>query len=409
MGPAIFIISNIFFLAIFFAVVQNSSLWKPANFFKSLFVFILAIAYVVINKQWIFSVGGYRTSAFEQSAVFISVIFIMSPALWVTLHYFCSLIIKKTKICKNYKIKHKDFLCFRDDLSKVPPGLVTFALKLDVESYDELAASILKLKLDGFIKEKQRALYCTDKLQDNLIESEKYLLSAVESKTFKVKQYKDLVRQDAINQGLVKKNGSNKFLKLLKIIGCGVIPLLCILAIAAMSYATTLYLNVHYPLNIIDKIEYFAISEETYNGIIAQDNYKSYALEIENKYFVQTGIEGISVMDSYNNLIESMQIFVCILCLLFVFAAISSVSKISYELQHFNKKYRRTKKGIALANEAFGLKNFVKGTSQARKRIGQKITLWEYYPVYAVALGINNETEDSLVDKFITVIRPKMK
>nr|MCR5787541.1 DUF2207 domain-containing protein [Bacilli bacterium] len=71
------------------------------------------------------------------------------------------------------------------------------------------------------------------------------------------------------------------------------------------------------------------------------------------------------------------------------------------QLRYIKKNYKRTANGIDLINKSYALKNFLKDFSDIKNRKEEELILWEYYLVYAVALGVNEKINDKLINKYI--------
>lgn len=72
------------------------------------------------------------------------------------------------------------------------------------------------------------------------------------------------------------------------------------------------------------------------------------------------------------------------------------------QAMNLKRSYRRTVKGKILLNKAYALKNYLKEYSLIKYRSEQELVLWEYYLVYAAALGVNEKIEDEVMDKYIS-------
>lgn len=71
------------------------------------------------------------------------------------------------------------------------------------------------------------------------------------------------------------------------------------------------------------------------------------------------------------------------------------------QICYFTKNYTRTRKGKALLNKAYALKNYLKDYSLMKERTEEELILWEYYLIYAVALGVNVKLEDAVIEKYL--------
>ena len=129
--------------------------------------------------------------------------------------------------------------------------------------------------------------------------------------------------------------------------------------------------------------------DDYYHGIVEGEVFYDKALIRADKYSVDHVLktEIYQAIDSVYLVISIFSIFV-------------SLYFIIEELIYFNKGYKRTRKGMELLNEAYGLKNYLKDFSSINKKEEKDLVLWEYYLIYAVALGVNVKLEDKLIEKY---------
>lgn len=84
--------------------------------------------------------------------------------------------------------------------------------------------------------------------------------------------------------------------------------------------------------------------------------------------------------------------------------ALATVGYILINIKNIAKNYRRTAKGRELVNKAYALKNYLEDFSMIRERKEEELALWEYYLIYAVALGVNEDLDDEVMDKYVRYI-----
>ena len=84
-----------------------------------------------------------------------------------------------------------------------------------------------------------------------------------------------------------------------------------------------------------------------------------------------------------------------------IFSIVPAIALFINRLKNLNNDYIRTAKGIEVANNAYGLKNYLEKYSLLEKRNAEEIILFEYYLVYAVSLGVNVKIENDIINKFI--------
>ena len=71
------------------------------------------------------------------------------------------------------------------------------------------------------------------------------------------------------------------------------------------------------------------------------------------------------------------------------------------QLVYIKHNYKRTRKGVDVINKSYAFKNFLKDFSIIDKRNEKELIMWEYYLVYAVALGVNEKINDKVINKYI--------
>ena len=105
---------------------------------------------------------------------YTAVIYTFTPFLWIITIYYVRKLFKKLRIQKNSIIKKDDnFIYYRDTLNEVSPGIIMFTSAFDIDYKKCISATILKLKLLGFLEKETDLFIYTEKADIGLLESEK--------------------------------------------------------------------------------------------------------------------------------------------------------------------------------------------------------------------------------------------
>jgi len=327
---------------------------KLTKIILNIILIIGSILYLII------AVLTFHTEALEGEILdtldyFISAIimFIFSPFLWIIFFHYCKRLLGSIRIRKNAKIKSNEkFIYYRNDLDKISPSIIMFTSIMDIDIRKSVSATILKLKLTGHIQIKKNKFYCTNKKDNELLESEKLVLKSIKDNTFDRKLYRKLIKEETIYYKYLKKN-NNKFLKLLKMLSTGIIPVvLFILSINFDQY-------VH----------------DNYWLFIARGNYDLFYTLI-----------GIAFIGS---------------ALLVPVAVVMIIKQIRF----FNKDFIRTSKGNELLTKAYALRSFLKDFSTLKDKGKEEVILREYYLIYAVILDVNVKIQDEIIEKYLKNIK----
>lgn len=338
------------------------------------------------------------------------IIAMFTPFIWITIVHFARRIFRAIRVRKNAIIKRKeDYICYRGDLDKVSPSLIMFVSTFELDMKKSISATILKLKLNDYIKEKNGKFYYTNKDESCLLESEKMVLSLIRDNTFDKNKYQKVVEQEAIeNKYLVKHHGGIPG-RLAKIAIAIFIPIL----IETCSTKLDNY--------VMDN--YHVWPEDDGHAYIQLGNYKDIIklekeVTDENDYYSYPFYERGELTTSYNHSeirADKLQYSVVRKAFFFnilvatsigfvaVFVLISGYAVIE-QLIYLKKNYRRTIKGKSLLNKAYALKNYLNKYSLIHERKEKELVLWEYYLVYAVALGVNVDLQDKLIEKYVKQI-----
>lgn len=334
--------------------------------------------------------------------LYSTLIFEVSPFLWINLYYYCRKLFRSIRVHKNAKIKSSEqYGYYRDDLNKISPSIVMFTSIMDTDIKKSISATILKLKLTGYIQEKDNKLECTNKNNTELLESEKIIMNSVKNKTLDEKLYKNIVEKEALNYKYLRKNKGGRLLRIIKILITIFIPIILINSSSKFddfvfkNYRTYIYNGVRYvSINNgeIGDIYYGEVEniDDYYHGYVEGRVFYDKALVRANAFeysFVRTTaiMQGLDLIFI---LITSIMVFVCIFMVI-------------EQIIYFNKNYTRTMKGKELLNKAYALKNYLKDYSLIKNRTKEELTLWEYYLVYAVILDVNVKIKDDIIENYL--------
>ena len=309
------------------------------------------------------------------------------------------------RIRRNAKIKSdKQYKYYRDDLDKVSPSIVMFTSDMEIDLERCIAAVILKLKLNGYIKESDDELKYTEKKDDELLESEKLVLKSIKDKNIDEKLYMQLVEKEALNYKYIKKNNKGKILKLIKILITIIIPI--ILLKASMDFDEFVYDN--YKTYIYDGKRYVSVEDgeigDIHYGEIENidDYYHGYIMEGNFKMtFYDKALIRVDKLDnSFVRTTVILQNVDAIICFISIIIAFIMVFMVIEQIRYFNKSYIRTLKGNELVNKAHALKNYLKEYSLIKDRTQRELILWEYYLIYAVVLDVNVKIKNEIIEKY---------
>lgn len=350
---------------------------------------------------------NFNITNFTDYFIYSAVIFIFSPFLWIVLYYYCKKLFRITRVHKNAKIKsNKNYEYYRDDLDKISPSVLMFTEMMEIDTKKSISATILKLKLTGYIKEVNNELRCTDKNDDELLETEKMILQSIKSNFFDEKTYKQLVEKETLDFKYIRKNNAGKFVKILKILATILMPIIIIIS----SVKFDNYVFEYYEIYILDNVRYLKIKDEKEIDKL----YNSEIIDIDD-YYHSEGIVGDKkdVFYSYNliradkyeysivrkkAILDTLVPLSILISIIMVFVSIYMVIE---QIIYFNKNYIRTIKGNELLNKAYALKNYLKDYSLIKNRTEEELVLWEYYLVYAVILDVNVKIKDEIIEKYL--------
>lgn len=332
------------------------------------------------------------------------VIFIFTPFLWIVTLHFIRMLLHMIRIRKNTKIKRNEqYLYYRNEIDKISPSTIMFASTFDVDIKKSIAATILKLKLAGYIKEDDGKYKCINKDESSLLESEKMVLKLIKSNSFNESEYKKVIEKEALNSKYIVNNGKKRIGRIFKILNSIVITVLIFVFWIWLDNYTFenyhiipeddgkayVYLNKD---DDIEKLDKKVKDKNDYYHRIMGDGSLDYSYSKIHVSKLQYGIVRKAVI---LNLLTTFSVILMIILILGVMYI--AVTQIIY----INKNYRRTLKGINLINKTYALKNYLKDYSLIKDKTEDELILWEYYLIYAVALDVNVKIKDQIIEKYI--------
>ena len=372
------------------------------------FKILLNISLLIISLLFIITCFLIPSEPFDYNIsepldyiLYSSIIYLFSPFMWIITFYYSRNIIKKLRVRKNSKLKG-DIKYYRDDLDKIEPNIIMFTSLYDVDYKKSISSTILKLKIMGYIEEKNKKFIITNKDTSLLLESEKMVLDLIKTNELDKSKYHNTIEKETIEKKYVKKN-SNVFFTIIKIVL--VILLNISMYKASIKLDDYVFDNYHIMSEKIDNKRYIHLERK-------EDIEKIYNESKDNSIFYKSIIFG---EDSYNytlvrddaleysvvrkavllNISVPISIFICIMSSFIVFYIVIDL------LININKKYRRTLKGKELLNKAYALKNYLKDFTLIKNRKEKELILWNYYLVYATTLGVNIKINDEVINKYV--------
>ena len=278
-----------------------------------------------------------------------------------------------------------------------------FTSMFDLDMKKSIASTILKLKLTGYIEEKNNSLIYTNKDEGKLLDSEKMVLDYIRQNRFDKNLYKQTIEKETLKNKYIAKNHGGIFGRIVKIIIAVCIP----------------FVIFNISVQLDDYIfEYYHVwPEKDGHSYIRVKSAKDIAdlhkeVKDENDYYHREMADG-SISYSYDEIRAdrlqygvvrkafSLVILTTFIIGFFSIFVLISLYVVISQIVNINKNYTRTIKGKRLLNKAYALKNYLKDYSLIKQRTEKELVLWEYYLVYAVALDVNEDIEDKLIQKYI--------
>lgn len=409
------IIIGIILIPVIIAIIKKSNLVttkKKNKIILNILLILISIVYIILcliiraepfnfedhySLEYMIYTGEY--------ILYSGIIFMFTPFMWIILFHFFKMIFRSIRVRKNAIIKKdEEYICYRGDLDKVSPSIIMFTSTFEVDMKKSISATILKLKLIGYIEEKNGSYVYTDKDESGLLESEKMVLNLIKFNNFDTNKYKKVIEQESLNNKYVVKNHGGIPFRLLKIMIAICIPII------VFAFATWLDQYVFENYHVWPEKDGHAYIELKNEDEIEQLYYKE--VKDKNDYNHRNMADG-SIDYNYAEIradkleysVVRKALFLTLLStftigFIAVFVLISLYIVIQ-QIIHINKNYRRTIKGKTLLNKAYALKNYLKDFSLIKNRTEKELVLWEYYLIYAVVLGVNVKIEDKIIEKYI--------
>lgn len=404
------VIIGIVLIPVIITIIQKSNLIttkKKNKILLNILLILIPIIYIVLC--WIIRAepfdfeDHYSLEYMIYSGEYIlysGIIFLFTPFMWIILVHFLKMIFRSIRVRKNAIIKKdEEYIYYRGDLDKVSPSIIMFTSALEVDMKKSISATILKLKLLGYIKEKDKEYVYTNKDEAELLESEKMVLNLIRYNKFDKSRYKKVIEEETLkNKYLTKNHGGIPF-RILKIIIAICIPII----VFAFSVWLDQYVfeNYHvWPEDDGHAYIYLKIDkdvEKLHDEIKDENDYYSDEAGGYNYREIRADKLEYSVVRKtlFLNILGTFMVgFIEIFVLIALYIVIEQII-------YINKNYRRTIKGKNLLNKAYALKNYLKQYSLIENRTEKELVLWEYYLIYAVILDVNVKIKDEIIEKYI--------
>lgn len=409
------VVIGIFLIPVVFAIMKISNLIttkKKIRIILNILLILIPIIYIVlclIIRAEPFDFENHYSVEYMiyrgEYILYAGLIFLFTPFIWIIVVHFAKMIFNSIRVRKNAIIKRdEEYIYYRGDLDKVSPSIIMFTSTFDVDMKKSISATILKLKLTGYIKENIDSYIYTNKDESNLLESEKMVLNLIRNNYFDKGKYKEVIKQETLNNKYIVKNCGGIPFRILKIIVAICVPIMIFtFSVWLDQYA---FENYHvYPeddghtyiiLNNEDEIEQLYYKEvkdinDYYHRTMADGSLDYNYSEIRADKFEYGVVRKAFCLNLINASIAS---FFAVFVLIALYIVINQII-------YIHKNYRRTIKGKTLLNKAYALKNYLKDYSLIKDRTEEELVLWEYYLVYAVVLGVNVKIEDKIIEKYV--------
>lgn len=408
---------GVFLIPIVLVIMKISNLIttkKKIRILLNILLILIPIIYIVLclviraepfdfedhySVEYMFYKGEY--------ILYAGLIFLFTPFIWIIVVYFAKMIFDSIRVRKNAKIKRdEEYIYYRGNLDKVSPSIIMFTSTFDMDMRKSISATILKLKLTGYIKEDSSSdsyIY-TNKDESDLLESEKMVLNLIRDNYFDKNHYREIVKQEALNNKYIVKNRGGIPFRILKIIIAICIPIM----VFAFSAWLSEYIFENYRVYPED-------DGHTYIILNNEDEIKQLYYEVKdiNDYYHRTMLDGTYISYNYSEIRADkfeysvvrkaffLNLITAGIISFFGVWILISLYIVIDQIKYIHKNYRRTIKGKKLLNKAYALKNYLKDYSLIKDRTEEELILWEYYLVYAVVLGVNAKIEDEIIEKYL--------
>ena len=405
---------GLFLIPFILLIIQKSNevtATKKRKIILNISLILISILYIIIC--WIVKAEPFN---FEEHysveymifngeyLLYSGIIVMFTPFIWIIFVHFIKMIFKAIRVRKNAIIKREDdYIYYRGNLDKISPSIIMFTSMFDLDMKKSIASTILKLKLTGYIEEKNNSLIYTNKDEGKLLDSEKMVLDYIRQNRFDKNLYKQTIEKETLKNKYIAKNHGGIFGRIVKIIIAVCIP----------------FVIFNISVQLDDYIfEYYHVwPEKDGHSYIRVKSAKDIAdlhkeVKDENDYYHREMADG-SISYSYDEIRAdrlqygvvrkafSLVILTTFIIGFFSIFVLISLYVVISQIVNINKNYTRTIKGKRLLNKAYALKNYLKDYSLIKQRTEKELVLWEYYLVYAVALDVNEDIEDKLIQKYI--------
>ena len=187
---------------------------KPVKILLNISLILISLIYIIfcwIVRQPPFDFEDHYSveyMIFEGEYILYSgLIFAFTPFMWIILIHFLKKIFSSIRVRKNAIIKQdEEYIYYRGDLEKISPSIIMFASTFEVDLKKSISSTILKLKLTGYIEEKNGVLIYTDKDESSLLDSEKMVLNLIRNNEFDKNKYIKIIEQETLKNKYIAKN-----------------------------------------------------------------------------------------------------------------------------------------------------------------------------------------------------------
>ncbi len=407
-------IGLLFIPVVYFIIYKANSITtgKKSRILLNFLLILIAVLFILfcwISKAEPFNLEQHYSLMYMiysgEYILYSGLVFMFTPFMWMILLNFCRNLLRSIRIRKNAIVKrNEEFLYYRGELDHVSPGVLMFVSGLELDMRKSIAATILKLKLSGYIQQKEGLFIFTGKKETELLESESMVLRLIQNHNFDKALYKKTIETEALGNRYVTLNHGGTVMRIIKMFLAVCIPILVFLfSLWLDNYAHKNYRV--YPANDGYTYIYLADREEIenlYNNELEDisDYYHrpmydgswdyNYS-EIRADKFQYSVVKKAFILNMLGTfLVGFLWIFILIGGYLFII-----------QICYFHKNYTRTIKGKRLLNKAYALKNYLKDYSLIQDKTEDELVLWEYYLIYAVALDVNKNLADNIVERYL--------
>lgn len=259
----------------------------------------------------------------------------------------------------------ENFDYFRDELTGISPATISMCVDYEIERDKDLAAQLLKFTMQGLIEtdgEQIRVLHNLDTTK-GLSVSEQFLLSQLVKGNVTesvAEKWASIARKEVLDGPYIIENKEQKETKSTGPIGC--LPFFVIMGICVY------FLDSEYVTLLMELSETDMSNAELFS-LMSQDS--RYAIGA-------AGIMGMGI------LVFSSMMF--------------PFSRTLFEYINWKKRmpYKRSEEGEILAEEIYGLKNFIHDFSDLEHAQKEALVLWDDFLIYAVLLEENTSIVEEI-------------